>query len=503
VIACFCVPRIGLAVEWGRRPELTGKPLALTRDGLLCAVSHEAECFGIKPGQKASGAYSLCANLIVAPYLLDTYEAAIRPLWNLCAIESSIVEPVSPEICFVELSGRDQELRARLLLTEIDNRIPTTVFCGFACTKFVAQEAARAASKGEDRIQISAQARSSHPHLTSPAPARSSLREPWGEERDERFLRVAPGAETGFLDAVMIPASLLDRKTADRLERLGIRTLGDIRRLPPGELERQAKQYAARLRRLAVGQDAEAVRAVWPPRRIDQDFDFDEEITNTARIEQALLRCSIRIVRKLDRDYAHTVQLVAHRPDRSKSTASERLAAPINASADLYLISLRLLKRLALACPITLVRLTVRDISIASGNQLRLLDDNEQMAGLPHERQAALETTRGFLNARYGKMAMNMASAFTQPQQIDLTLAPLGRRLNEPIEVSIENGAPICFSHHNRRYPITGVLDRWKCIECNGDSVSERSSYRVTYGRCAIADLERSKTGWRLVCVGD
>jgi len=480
VIACFSVPTIGLAVERERRPELKGQPLALTRDGVLCVVSREAESFGIKPGQKVSGAYSLCENLTVAPYLLATYEAAIRPLWNLCAIESSVVEPISPEKCFVELSGREQELRARLLLTEIDSRIPTTVYCGFASTKFVAQEAANLASMP--------------PHLASPTR---------GEEPDERFLPVAPGAETGFSDTVMVPASILDRKTADRLERLGIRTLGDVRRLPPGELERQAKQYAARLRRLAVGQADEAVRAIWPPRTIDQDFDFDEEVTDCTRIEQALRRCSTRIARKLARNYARTVRLAAYQPNRSKCTASERLPTPINTAADLYLVSLRLLKRLALSCPITLVRLTVRDIGIASGRQLRLLDDNESLAGLPHERQAALETTRVFLNARYGELALSPASAHIRSQQIDLTLAPLGRRVNEQIEVSIENGALISFSHRNRWYPITGVLDRWKRIECRGDTVSERSSYRVTYGTCAIADLEQSIAGWRLVCVGD
>jgi len=473
-------------VERERRPELKGQPLALTCDGVLCAVSEEAERFGIKPGQKAAGAYSLCENITLAPYLLENYEAAIRPLWNLCAIESSVVEPVSPETCYVELSGRDQEWRARLLLTEINKRIPAHIYCGLACSKFVAAEAARMNTRTPQ---------------TNSAPSPYPL--PEGEGECGRFLLVAAGAEASFLDAVMVPASMLDRKTADSLERLGIRTLGDIRRLPSGELERQAKQYAARLRRLAIGLDAEAVRALWPPRTIGYDFDFDEEVMDVARIEQALLRCSTRIAHKLARDYARTVRLVAHRPDRSKCSASERLHAPINAAADLYLVSLRLLKRLALACPITLIRLIVRDISIASGNQLRLLDDNESLAGLPHERQAALDTTRKFLNARYGELAMSLASAHIRTQQIDLTLAPLGRRVNDPIEVSIENGALISFSHGNQMYPITGLLDRWKRIECSGDTVSEHSSYRVTYGTRAIADLEESTTGWRLVCVGD
>jgi len=353
-----------------------------------------------------------------------------------------------------------------MLLNAITARIPAAVYCGLAGAKFVAREAA--------------------------------IRQP-----PDRFLHVYFGTEKAFLENVLVPASMLDQKAVDRLERLGIRTLGDLRRLPPGELERQAKPYAARLRRLAIGIDSEAVRALWPQRMIEQKFDFDEEIVDSNRIEQALLRCSARISRMLGRDYGRTLRLVMHRTDRLKCCASERISAPINAAGDLYLVSLRLLKRLALTSAVTGLRLSIRDINIGSGMQLRLLDDNQAMGGLPNERQSALETTSGFLHARYGELAMTRAATFIKPEQIGLTLASLGRRLCVPVEVNCENGIPVSFLHHRCNYRITCVLDRWKLTECRGDTVCERNSFRVSYGRCAIADLEQSAAGWRLVGVGD
>ncbi len=514
-------PAIGLAVERERKPELNGQPLALVRDGVLCAVSGEAERFGIKPGQKASGAYSLCENLTVTPYQVDIYEVAVRPLWNACAIESCIVEPGAPETCFVELSGRDQEMRARLLLAGIARRIPATVYCGLAGSKFVAAEASRAAFTQPQRVQSSGaqlavrseHVRKSPPPQPLPRGERNialinseQLREAYatvGEECSEQFLLIPPGREAVFLDTVTIPVLLLDAKAMERLEKLGVRTLGDIRRLPSGELERQIKQAAVRLRKLAVGEHRESVRALWPPRTLEHRIDFEDEVTSSDRIEQAVLRCSKRIAYRLAPEYARTVRLIVYLAERTKRSVAERPATPIQAVAGLHTVSLRLLERLALAAPVSGVRLIVGDLSIGSARQLQLLDQNQNLPGLPHERQESLETTRLFLTARYGCHALTLASAAVHHRQIDFTLTALGRRCSEPINVNTEHEAPVCFSFRNHSHSILRVLDRWKLSECSGDTVAELSAFRVLFDRTSIADLEQSAVGWRMVGVSD
>src|SRR5437868_1577965 len=100
-IACCFMPDIALYVERARSPHLAGRPVGIAGpDDILVVVSEEAAPFGIRIGQTSSGARGLCERLTVLPYDRPAYELAARPVWDLCAVESSIVEPISPEVCY-------------------------------------------------------------------------------------------------------------------------------------------------------------------------------------------------------------------------------------------------------------------------------------------------------------------------------------------------------------------------------------------------------------------
>src|SRR5438270_10195902 len=123
-IACFYMPQLGIAVERARLNHLWGEPLGLALpDDSLAAVSDEAAIFGIRAGQTVSGARALCERLAILPYDLPAYEESARLLWDLFAIESSVVEPVSPELCYVELSGPDALERARKITEELTGKV--------------------------------------------------------------------------------------------------------------------------------------------------------------------------------------------------------------------------------------------------------------------------------------------------------------------------------------------------------------------------------------------
>ena len=102
MIACFLAPQFGISCECRRHPELNNKPLALLNESeILCAVSPEATSFGVHPGQKRSGAAALCEELDIRPYDHPFYYEEAQVLWDMMAIESSVVEPISPEAAFV------------------------------------------------------------------------------------------------------------------------------------------------------------------------------------------------------------------------------------------------------------------------------------------------------------------------------------------------------------------------------------------------------------------
>src|SRR5436190_10169620 len=118
------MPQAGIAVERNRFTHLWGEPVALVDDtGLVAALSDEAASTGIKIGQAASGAKAFCPNLVTLPYDLEAYSHASECIWNLFAIESSFVEPVTPELCYVELTGPHALEIARRLADELAARV--------------------------------------------------------------------------------------------------------------------------------------------------------------------------------------------------------------------------------------------------------------------------------------------------------------------------------------------------------------------------------------------
>src|SRR6185369_15005654 len=117
---------------------------------------------------------------------------------------------------------------ARRLADELAARVRILVYVGLAKTKIASRQAALRGQAGE-------------------------------------VLVVGPGRESDFLSTVPLDLLLLDRTERELLERLGIRTLGDVRKLPPQTFRRRFKSTALRLDRYALGEDGEHVRPDWPP----------------------------------------------------------------------------------------------------------------------------------------------------------------------------------------------------------------------------------------------
>ena len=144
-IVCFIASQIGIQAERVVKPELVGQPLALLNDEAIAVVSGEAQALGIRRNQKHTAALALCPSLILLPYDRILYDETARHLWDSLAIESSIVEPVSPELCFVELSGRDISERVDQLIESIVEQTGLSIQVGRASSKFVAEIAAERA----------------------------------------------------------------------------------------------------------------------------------------------------------------------------------------------------------------------------------------------------------------------------------------------------------------------------------------------------------------------
>lgn len=493
LVACFAVPQLGIACERARLRDVQEQPLALAgADGLLRVISDEACAFGIQPGQTLSSARVLCRSLLVLPYDRAAYEDAARCLWDLFAIESSTVEPVSPELCFVEMTGPDiPDIHARVqrLAAAVATRVGIPVSVGLARSKFVAQQAAIKTDRKTDRAA--------------------------------GVVIIPVGQEAAFL----APLSLdrvpgLDYKQRQRLERLGVRRFGDVLRLPPRQLQRQFREIGHLLHRLSLGADGEQVKPLWPPSSLEEVVRFEDEAgeatCDEATLHEALRRCAESIAHRLAgrREFCRRFTLTVGLSDGTYRQQQERLALPADDAQALFRTALRLLQRLCLEQynrPVREVLVRATDLGAGSGVQLALLDENPSLsghAGLPHERRARLEATLAYLRQRFPHSAPVLASLLRQARRIGLWTYPLGHMLRQPVEVATSRtGEPVRYwgRRHRRLYEgeVRSIHTRWKETTWAAGRTTEEEVWRVETDPNGLAELHRLGVEWSLGAVAD
>ena len=471
MIACFLFPQTGIAVERTRIISLWGAPLALVSpEGVLLVVSDEGQQFGVRVGQSASSARALCSSLVVLPYDRAGYETAMQSVWNALAIESSVVEPTSPEIVFSELTGRDIIERVQNLSQNFSNSLRIPVQVGLAKSKFVAYQAA--------------------------------LR-----SRETELVVVTPGTEALFLSAVPLHyAPQINPKLRLRLNRLGLHNFGDLSKLPARELQRQFRQDGLRLHRLARGEDGDRIQALWPPRSLCHSISFEDEVHDERTVHHALKLCAEEIACALikNREYARSMELFVSLADGSQLQADAKLIMPLDDAAALHRVAIRLLRRLPIEQPLVGIRLEAGDLGAGSGIQMALFDDNGSGIGYPHERRRKLEEAIAYCKGRFGIGAVVPARLLAEARRIHLWTYPLGHIMNERVDVATTSkGVPVRYWRRGRRYEVKRIHDRWKEAEAVWNELVERTTFRVETEPTGLYELKLTGKQWRVVGVAD
>lgn len=489
-VACFVASQFGVACERARLPGVWGEPVVLVGgDGVVRAVSDEASASGIRVGQSVVSARVLCARLLVLPYDRDAYETAAHALWDLFAIESSVVEPVSPEVCFVELSGRNPLARARELAHALMARVRIPIRVGLARTKMVARLAALHTIGIDEKL-------SNNLSCTE----------------DDLVRYVAPGWEADFLASVAldeIEERLLPASLRTRLQRLGVQTLRDIRQLPRQELQRHFSQQSHLLQKLAIGEDGERVRPVWPPRQLERSLSFEGEVCQLQTLHHALLRCAQRLARALteEKGYCRGCLLELQWADGTRTQEGERLLQPLNGTEEIHRVALRLLSRLTLSQPLSGVTLIARELGAGSALQLDL--DMDRDTNRSSARREQLNAALTYLRRRYGVGAVVTAALLHQSRRLNLWTYRLTRlaSANESvawIEVTTDaRGLPVRFLHRGETFEVKSVQNRWREVDWAWDTATVKTAYRLETHPPGLYELHRVGGRWRMGGVAD
>jgi DNA polymerase-4 len=309
------------SVEQRDDPQLRGKPVVVAWLGnrsVVCAASYEARRFGIRSAMPAVRAERLCPEAVFVPPDFPRYRAVSRLVREIFKRHTDLVEPLSLDEAYLDVSENKTGLPtatrvARAIRAQIREELNLTASAGVAPNKFLAKIA-------------------------------SDWRKPDGlfviqPDEVDPFLRPLP---VGRLPGV-------GKVTEARLEKLGIRTVGDLRELELPALEGPFGRHGLRLYELARGIDNSPVLPDRPTQSVSAEdtFQHDVPLSETEPLIRRLAEKTWIASRKETR-IARTVVLKLKTSDFKILTRSHTPSTPPVSCEELTGIALSLRERVDL-----------------------------------------------------------------------------------------------------------------------------------------------------------
>lgn len=318
------------SVELKRRPELKGLPVIVAGSGpraVVTTASYEARRFGVGSAMPAARARRLCPEAIVIPPDFDAYRAVSRRVMALVRGAVERVEVVGLDEAYLDLTDLHSPRAAmRRLVADIRAQTGMSASVGIGPNKLVAKVASDAEKPG-GFVVLSR------------------------EEACTRFAGAPPGLVPG-----------IGPKTAERLARMGIATLGALRAADDAAL---AAAFGARqgpwLKARARFEGEEHVEPVRIAVSESRETTFDSDIAEPERMEEVLVRLARELCDGLARNArrGRTIAIKVRLDDFSTVTRARTIAHATNDAAEVTAIALALLREYAPPRPVRLLGVRV------------------------------------------------------------------------------------------------------------------------------------------------
>ena len=302
------------SVEVLKDPSLRGKPVVVGSPGprgVVMSASYESRRWGVHSAMPSARARRLCPQAVFVRPDFTSYQAYATRLREILLSFTPHVEPLSPDEAFLDVSGATSLFGpppeiAGAVRGRIRDELSLVASVGVAPNKLLAKLAS-AAAKPDGMVVVHA------------------------------------GRALGFLH--QLPVSALwgvGERTHELLERLGVRTVGELAAVPLRVLERTLGEGPARhLHELARGLDDRPVVPYEAPKQVSHEETFDHDLDQQDAVNRELLRLAFRVAARLRREgyRARTIVLKVRLASFTTLTRSRTLADPTDAGADLYRVA--------------------------------------------------------------------------------------------------------------------------------------------------------------------
>jgi len=370
------------AVEKRDRPDLADRPVIIggERRGVVSTACYIARINGIHSAMPMFRALKLCPDAVVIKPDLAKYVAVSRRLRKLMGALTPLVEPISIDEAFLDLSGTRRLHGASPavsmihLVRRIEDQIGITVSVGLSHNKFLAKLA-------------------------------SDLDKPRG------FSIIGKSETLEFLR----PRKVTDiwgvgKVTGRQLAAAGLKTMGDLQAADPKMLLARFGKFGTRLSRLASGKDARHVAPVRAAKSVSAETTFNDDISDPGELERRLWQLCERVATraKAGGHLGATAVLKLKTTGFRIRTRNQRFAAPTQLADELFRATRPLLAKEADGTAFRLLGVGFADLMQASADQVSLPDFFEAGA----QQRAKVERTLDELKSRFGDKAIGKGRAW-------------------------------------------------------------------------------------------
>jgi DNA polymerase-4 len=309
------------SVEQRDDPQLRGKPVVVAWRGnrsVVCAASYEARSFGVHSAMPAVRAQRLCPEAIfVAPDFVR-YRAVSHSVREIFKRHTDLIEPLSLDEAYLDV-------------TENKSGLPTATFVARTIREQIRQELHLTASAG-----------------VAPNKFLAKIASDW-RKPDGLFVILPDDIDT-FLPP--LPVGRLPgvgKVLGEKLAKLGVQTVGDLRGLSFPSLEEQFGRFGLRLHGLARGVDPSEVVPDRPTQSmsVEDTFERDVPLVETELMIRRLAEKLWAASRKESRT-ARTVVLKLKTSEFKILTRSHTPSSPPNSCEELTDIALTLREKVSL-----------------------------------------------------------------------------------------------------------------------------------------------------------
>ena len=299
------------SVEILKDPSLAGRPVVVGGGGargVVMSASYEARRFGVASAMPSARARRLCPDAVFVPPDFASYQAYSTRLREVLLSFTPLVEPLSLDEAFLDVSGATRLFGtpaeiAETVRARVRQELSLSCSVGVAPNKLLAKMAS-AAAKPDGVVVVAADG---VPGFLHPLPVRAL----WG----------------------------VGERTHEVMERLGVRTVGELAAVPVRVLERTlGEAHARHLAALASGRDDRSVVPYEAPKQVSHEETFDRDIGEEDDVMRELLRLAFRVAARLRTEgyRARTVTLKVRLASFTTLHRSRTVPDPTDVGADLY-----------------------------------------------------------------------------------------------------------------------------------------------------------------------